>query len=69
MIRRGIPGAGSCFARGELRADFDQEVFFDQLYGALYFRLLVSGQPLNRGLTDELVDQAFQGISTLRRPR
>jgi hypothetical protein len=54
VIQRGI-------ARGELRADFDEEVLFDQLYGALYFRLPVSGQPLNRRFTDELVDQAFPG--------
>jgi AcrR family transcriptional regulator len=56
VIRRGI-------ARGEIRANFDQEILFDQLYGALYFRLLVSGQPLNRRFTDELVDQAFAGLS------
>lgn len=55
VIERGI-------ARGELRAGFAQEVLFDQLYGALYFRLLVSGLPLNRRFTDELVDQAFEGL-------
>jgi AcrR family transcriptional regulator len=62
VIRRGI-------ARGELRADFDEEVLFDQLYGALYFRLLVSGQPLNRRFTDQLVDQAFQGLRRAPKPR
>ena len=55
IVRRGM-------ARGELRTDFDEEVLFDQLYGALYFRLLVSGQPLNRRFTDTLVDQAFKGL-------
>ncbi len=54
-IARGI-------AQGELRASFDEEVLFDQLYGALYFRLLVSGQPINRRFTDELVAQAFDGL-------
>jgi AcrR family transcriptional regulator len=57
-IRRGI-------ARGELRPDFVDEVLFDQIYGALYFRLLVSGEPLDRRFTDQLVDQAFDGL----RPR
>lgn len=57
---RAVIGRG--IARGELRAGFDEEVLFDQLYGALYFRLLVSGQPLNRRFTDELVDQAFDGL-------
>jgi AcrR family transcriptional regulator len=62
VIARGI-------ARGELRPDFDEEVLFDQLYGALYFRLLVSGQPLNRRFTDEVVDQAFQGLRPTPKPR
>lgn len=55
VIERGI-------ARGELRPDFDNEVLLDQLYGALYFRMLVSGRPLNRRFTDELVEQAFDGL-------
>jgi AcrR family transcriptional regulator len=55
VIRRGI-------ARGELQPDFDDEVLFDQLYGALYFRMLVSGRPLNRRFTDELVAQGFDGV-------
>lgn len=61
-IARGI-------AQGELRAGFDEEVLFDQLYGALYFRLLVSGQPLNRRFTDELVAQAFDGLRPTAKPR
>jgi AcrR family transcriptional regulator len=66
VVTRGI-------SRGELRPGFDEEVLFDQLYGALYFRLLVSGRPLNRRFTDELVDQAFGGLlgdsaSSARKP-
>jgi AcrR family transcriptional regulator len=56
-------------ARDELRAGFDEEVLLDQLYGALYFRLLVSGQPLNRRFTDELVTQAFDGLRPTPKPR
>ena len=54
VIARGI-------ARGELRPDFDEHVLFDQLR-ALYFRPLVSGQPLHRRFTDELVNQALNGF-------
>ncbi len=61
VIKRGI-------ARGEIRANFDEGVLFDQLYGALYFRLLVSGQPLNRRFTDELVGQAFEGLRPASKP-
>jgi len=61
VIARGI-------ARGELRADFNEEVLFDQLYGAVYFRLLVSGRPLNRRFAGELVDQAFRGLRPPPRP-
>jgi AcrR family transcriptional regulator len=64
---RAVVGRG--IARGELRAGFKEEVLFDQLYGALYFRLLVSGQPLNRRFTDELVDQAFEGLRRTPEPR
>jgi AcrR family transcriptional regulator len=55
VLERGI-------SRAEIRPDVDTEILFDQLYGALYFRLLVSGGPLNRRFTDKLVDQAFDGV-------
>jgi AcrR family transcriptional regulator len=61
VLERGI-------ARGELRPEFDEEILFDQLYGALYFRLLVSGQPLNRRFTDKLVEQAFEGLRRTPEP-
>jgi AcrR family transcriptional regulator len=54
-LRRGI-------ARGELRAGFDSDIFFDHVYAALYFRLLISDAPLTRRFTDELVQQAFDGV-------
>jgi hypothetical protein len=58
-LRRGI-------ARGELRPGFDDDIFFDHVYGALYFRLLIGDAPLSRRFTDELVHQAFDGV--LRSP-
>ncbi len=54
-LRRGI-------ARGELRPDLDDDIFFHQVYGALYFRLLISDAPLSRRFTDELLQQAFDGV-------
>jgi hypothetical protein len=48
--------------------DFDDAVLFE-LYGAVYFRLLVSGRTLNRRFRDELVEQAFEGLRPTARPR
>lgn len=56
-LRRGIE-------RGELRGDLDGEVLMDQIYGALYFRLLIGNGPLDRRFTDALVEQAFEGVVT-----
>lgn len=47
--------------RGTLRSDVDPEVLFDQLAGALYYRLLVTGQPINRSYAERVVDAALTG--------
>lgn len=52
--------------RGELQDDLDAALLFDQIYGAIYFRLLISGDPLDHGFTDAIVEQAFHGV--LQRP-
>jgi AcrR family transcriptional regulator len=49
VLRRGI-------ARGELRADLDIETSIDTLYGALYYRLLVSGDQLTPRYADRVID-------------
>ncbi|MEV6839565.1 TetR/AcrR family transcriptional regulator [Streptomyces sp. NPDC051133] len=49
--------------RGELRADADPEVLFDQLAGALYYRLLVTGRPLDAAYVDRLVAGALDGVT------
>jgi AcrR family transcriptional regulator len=55
--------AGTVFERGiergELRPDLDVGVAIDSLYGAVYYRLLVSHAPLDAGYTDTLIDQLF----------
>ncbi|WP_129841047.1 TetR/AcrR family transcriptional regulator [Streptomyces sp. RFCAC02] len=48
---------------GELRADVEPEVLFDQLAGALYYRLLVTGRPLDASYVDRLVACALRGAS------
>lgn len=53
-LRRGLD-------RCELRPGIDDEALFDQLYGALYLRLL-TGRPLTAADVDRAVTQAFTGI-------
>jgi AcrR family transcriptional regulator len=58
--------AREVFARGqarrELRADLDVELAIDALYGALYYRLLVSGEPLRPRYADALLDQFYRAL-------
>ncbi|MGH3672861.1 MAG: TetR/AcrR family transcriptional regulator [Pseudonocardiaceae bacterium] len=58
VLRRGID-------RGELRADLDVEVAIDALYGAIYYRLLVSHQPLSAQFAHTVVDELFAGLQAL----
>lgn len=41
--------------RGELRADLDTDAIVDALIAPIHYRILVSGQPVNRRFTDKLV--------------
>ncbi|MEV4286790.1 TetR/AcrR family transcriptional regulator [Nonomuraea bangladeshensis] len=50
--------------RGELRADLDAEVLFDQLAGALYYRVLITGAPVDRAYVERLVSSALEGNLT-----
>jgi AcrR family transcriptional regulator len=45
--------------RGELRPDLNVGVAIDALYGAVYYRLLVSHAPLDSAYADTLIDQVF----------
>jgi AcrR family transcriptional regulator len=45
--------------RGELRPDLDVGVAIDALYGAVYYRLLVSHAPLESAYADTLIGQVF----------
>jgi AcrR family transcriptional regulator len=48
---------------GELHTDTEPEVLFDQLAGALYYRLLVTGRPLDAAYVDRLIASALRGAS------
>jgi AcrR family transcriptional regulator len=60
--------AGTVFQRGiqrgELRADLDVEVAIDALYGAVYYRLLVSHAPLDPAYADALIEQVFPAFAS-----
>ena len=57
VLRRGL-------ARGELAADLDPELAVDVLYGALYYRLLVSHQPLTEQYAHAVLDLALTGLAS-----
>jgi AcrR family transcriptional regulator len=50
-------------ARGEIRADTDLELAVDALHGAVFYRLLLSGRPLDADFADRLAEQALAGLA------
>src|SRR5262249_40824752 len=56
VVTRGIE-------RGDLRPDTDLRLLHEFLLGPIFYRLLLSGQPLDRGLGDRLVDGIMAGFS------
>jgi AcrR family transcriptional regulator len=49
--------------RGELRPDLDTDIAIDALYGALYYRLLVSGARLTPRYADALLDELYPALT------
>ncbi|WP_219463517.1 TetR/AcrR family transcriptional regulator [Nonomuraea rhizosphaerae] len=47
--------------RGALRADLDPAVLLEQLAGALYYRVLITGEPVDRAYAERLVATALRG--------
>jgi AcrR family transcriptional regulator len=65
LVERGIE-------RGDLRADADVELFHELLFGPVYYRLLLSGAPLDKRLAERIVDAvlpAFAAGSSAPRTR
>jgi AcrR family transcriptional regulator len=56
VLERGIE-------RGDLRADVDVELALDTLGGALFYRLLVTGGPIDRRLADGVVELIVRGFA------
>jgi AcrR family transcriptional regulator len=48
--------------RGEIRADADLELAVDALHGAVFYRLLLSGEPLDARFVTRLADQVLAGL-------
>jgi AcrR family transcriptional regulator len=47
---------------GEIRSDVDIDVVLDELYGAVFFRLLVGHAPLDVAFVDALIDHVMAGM-------
>src|SRR5207244_7658366 len=52
LLERGIE-------RGEIRPDADFELAHELLFGPVYYRLLLSGAPLDRKLAGRIVDAVY----------
>jgi AcrR family transcriptional regulator len=48
-------------ARGDVRADLDVGIGPELLVGPIYYRLMVSGEPLDAGLAERIVDSLLAG--------
>lgn len=49
---------------GEVSAGTDPDEFLDAIYGPIYYRRIVSGEPVTDAFIDRIVDAAFAGFST-----
>jgi hypothetical protein len=47
----------------DIREDVHLEVALDQLYGPLFFRLLIGHAPLDEHFTDLVLDETLRGLS------
>jgi AcrR family transcriptional regulator len=56
VVQRGVE-------RGELRADVDLELALDVLGGPLFYRLLITGGPIDRRLADGVVELVLRGFA------
>jgi AcrR family transcriptional regulator len=56
LIDRGIE-------RGDLKPGSDYELVHDLLFGPVYYRLLLSGSPLDKDLAERIVDSVLPGLA------
>lgn len=62
LVDRGI-------SRGDLRPDTDPMLANELLFGPVYYRLLLSGDPLEDGLAERVVDAVMRAFAADPRPR
>ncbi len=62
LVERGI-------ARGDLRADVDIDLAHELMFGPVYYRLFLSGAPLEAGLAERIVDAVLPGLGAPKRQR
>jgi AcrR family transcriptional regulator len=62
VLERGIE-------RGDLRADLELELALDVLGGPLFYRLLITGGPIDRRLADGVVELILRGFAPARPAR
>jgi AcrR family transcriptional regulator len=55
--------------RGDLRRDLDVELALDVLGGPLFYRLLITGGPIDEGLASGVVDLILRGFGPMRSRR
>jgi AcrR family transcriptional regulator len=55
--------------RGDLRADLDVELALDVLGGPLFYRLLVTGGPIDEQLAEGVADLIVRGFAPVAAPR
>ncbi|MHA7963841.1 TetR/AcrR family transcriptional regulator [Paenibacillus sp. CAU 1782] len=55
LLERGVQ-------KGELRESLDKELSVDLLYGPIFYRLLVTGEPIDDLYVRSIVDEAFKGF-------
>jgi AcrR family transcriptional regulator len=49
--------------RGEIRADADLAVAVDTLHGAVFYRVLLSGEPVDEAFLERVAEQVLDGIA------
>lgn len=50
---------------GELKKNIDIDICIDLIYGPIFYRLLVTGEPLDESYVQQLIVNAFEGIRTI----
>lgn len=51
----------SAAARGEIRAGLDLDLVLDELYGAIFFRIMLGHAPVDERMCERLLDQVMSG--------